>query len=191
MYDTNEKKNTMLNEFLAKVQRRNQISLLKRHPNVYFQEIRLGTSDHFILHENLNKVTIGNHANFRNYIHILVEKNSTLEIGNHFFMNNFCSINCLEHISIGDHTLFGENVKLYDHNHLYQTQPEFKLFHSDFTKAPIRIGSNCWLGSNVTVLKGVTIGDNCIIGAGCVIYKDIPSNTTVVNHQGLMLKEQS
>lgn len=178
----------MLNEILAKIQRRNQISLLKKHPNVSFKEITLGINDQFILHENLNKVTIGNNASFRNYVHILVKKNATLEIGQHFFMNNFCSINCLESISIGNLTLFGENVKLYDHNHAYQSGPNFKLFHSEFTKAPIMIGSNCWLASNVTVLKGVTIGDNCIIGAGCVIYKDIPANTTVINHQNLMLK---
>ncbi len=181
----------MLYDILAKIQRRNQISLLKKHPHVSFKEIRLGINDQFVLHKNVKNVTIGNAAVFRNYVHILVEKNAILEIGDHFFMNNFCSINCLHSISIGNNTLFGENVKLYDHNHAYQTEPEFKLFHSDFTKAPITIGSNCWLGSNVTVLKGVTIGDNCIIGAGCVVYKDIPSNTTVVNRQDLMLKEQS
>ena len=57
MYDTNEKKFIMLNEILAKIQRRNQISLLKKHPNVSFKEITLGINDQFILHENLNKVT--------------------------------------------------------------------------------------------------------------------------------------
>lgn len=186
------KKNfNMLYEILAKIQRRNQISNLKKHPNVSIREIRLGISNQFVLHKNINKITIGSEASFRNYIHILVEKNATLEIGDRFFMNNFCSINCLENISIGNNTLFGENVKLYDHNHVYETYPEYKLFHSEFTQAPIRIGNNCWLGSNVTILKGVTIGDNCIIGAGCTIYKDVPANTVVINRQDLILKEQS
>ncbi|WP_126653250.1 acyltransferase [Chryseobacterium aureum] len=179
----------MLDEILAKIQRRNQISRLKKHPHVSFKGIKLGTGDHIVLHENLKKVTIGSAVSFRNYVHILVEKNATLEIGNNFFMNNFCSINCLDSISIGNNTLFGENVKLYDHNHAYQSHPEFKLFSSEFTTAPIKIGSNCWLGSNVTVLKGVTIGDNCIIGAGCTIHKDIPANTTVINRQDLIFKE--
>ena len=179
----------MLDEILAKIQRRSQISRLKKHPQVSFKGIKLGISDHFVLHENLKKVTIGSSVSFRNYTNVLVEKNATLEIGNNFFMNNFCSINCLDSISIGDNTLFGENVKLYDHNHAYQSHPEFKLFSSEFTSAPIRIGSNCWLGSNVTVLKGVTIGDNCIIGAGCTIHKDIPANTTVINRQDLIFKE--
>lgn len=180
----------MLDEILAKIQRKSQISRLKKHPNVSFKGIKLGISNHFVLHDNLKNVTLGNSMSFRNYVHILVQENAVLEVGDHFFMNNFCSINCLDRISIGNNTLFGENVKLYDHNHAYQIQPEFKLFSSEFTTAPIKIGSNCWLGSNVTVLKGVTIGDNCIIGAGCTIYKDIPSNTTVINHQDLIFKEQ-
>ncbi|WP_309762561.1 acyltransferase [Chryseobacterium sp. SORGH_AS_1175] len=82
----------------------------------------------------------------------------------------------------------GKNVKLYDHNHAYETFPEFKVSYSEFNTSPIRIGNNCWLGSNVTVLKGVTIGDNCIIGAGCTVYRDIPANTTVLNSQELVLK---
>ena len=181
----------MLYEILAKLQRKSQISRLKKHPNVSFKGIKLGINDHFILHENVKKVVIGHSVSFRNYVHVLVQQNATLEIGNNFFMNNFCSINCLHSISIGDNTLFGENVKLYDHNHAYQTHPDFKLSHSEFTTAPIKIGNNCWLGSNVTVLKGVNIGDNCIIGAGCTIHKDIPPNTTVINHQELIFKEHS
>jgi len=180
----------MLHEILAKLQRKSQISLLRKHPHVSVKGIKLGTSNHFILHESLKKVTIGEGVSFRNYVHVLVQQNASLELGNNFFMNNFCSINCLDSISIGENTLFGENVKLYDHNHAYETHPEFKLHHSRFTTAPIKIGKNCWLGSNVTVLKGVTIGDNCIIGAGCTIYKDIPSDTTVINRQELIFKEQ-
>ncbi|REC48975.1 acyltransferase [Chryseobacterium pennipullorum] len=178
----------MLYEILAKLQRKSQISLLRKHPNVSFKGIKLGINDHFILHGNLKKVSIGEGVSFRNYVHVLVEQNASLEIGNNFFMNNFCSINCLDSISIGDNTLFGENVKLYDHNHAYETQPQYKLHSSKFTTAPISIGKNCWLGSNVTVLKGVSIGDNCIIGAGCTIHKDVPSGTTVVNHQELIFK---
>ena len=48
-----------------------------------------------------------------------------------------------------------------------------------YTKAPIHIGSHCWIGSNVTILKGVTIGDNVVIGANCLITTDIPSNSVV------------
>jgi acetyltransferase-like isoleucine patch superfamily enzyme len=176
----------MFYSFLEKISRRKQLSLLKKHPSVFFENIKLGVGNRFIFHKDVKKVSIGMAADIRNYSFIIALQNATLEIGNNFFMNNFCSINCLDHISIGENTLFGENVKLYDHNHAYETIPVFKVQPSEFTKAPIKIGSNCWLGSNVTVLKGVTIGDNCIIGAGCTIFKDIPANTKVINNQELI-----
>nr|WP_315030681.1 acyltransferase [uncultured Chryseobacterium sp.] len=176
----------MFYNFFEKINRRIQLFYLKKHSKVFFKNIRLGVGNRFTFDKNLKKVSIGPSADFRNYTCILVMKNATLEIGHHFFMNNFCSINCLEHIFIGNNTLFGENVRLYDHNHAYENSPVMKISTSEFTKAPIRIGQNCWLGSNVTVLKGVTIGDNCIIGAGCTIHKDVPPNTMVINKQDLI-----
>jgi acetyltransferase-like isoleucine patch superfamily enzyme len=42
------------------------------------------------------------------------------------------------------------------------------------------VGSNVWLGSKVTILKGVTIGDNAVIGAGAVVSRDILENAVAV-----------
>lgn len=176
----------MLHLILEKLQRRHQLSKLKRNPNTVVGNIKIGINNHFILSEDLKKMTIGTAVNFRNYIHILVDKKAELTIEDGVFMNNFCSVNCLDSIFIGENTLFGENVKLYDHNHAYTAVPEFKVSHSEFSTAPIRIGKNCWLGSNVTVLKGVSIGNNCIIGAGCTIFRDIPDHTKVFNQQQLI-----
>ena len=39
---------------------------------------------------------------------------------------------------------------------------------------PITVGNSVWIGTNVSVLPGVTIGSNTIIGAGSVVNKDIP-----------------
>lgn len=91
------------------------------------------------------------------------------------------------YISIGDGTIFGENVKVYDHNHCYKN-PDVPIKEQGFSSAPINIGNHCWIGSNVVILKGVTIGDNCVIGAGCIVYKDVPSGTIVVNKQDLLYK---
>ncbi|MBQ4407055.1 MAG: hypothetical protein II852_08610 [Bacteroidales bacterium] len=54
-----------------------------------------------------------------------------------------------------------------------------------FSCAPVKIGNNCWIGSNVTILKGVTIGDNCVIGAGCIVFKNIEPNSVIINKQDL------
>ena len=47
------------------------------------------------------------------------------------------------------------------------------------TPAPIVLGKRVWVGSNSTILQGVTIGDNAIIAAGAVVTKDVPANTVV------------
>ena len=40
--------------------------------------------------------------------------------------------------------------------------------------AKVTFGDNVWIGTNVSVLPGVTFGNNTIIGAGSVVNKDIP-----------------
>ncbi len=128
---------------------------------------------------------IGNQVNLKNYISFVVAKNAKIILEDNVFMNNYCSVNALEQIRIGENTLFGEGVKLYDHNHEYS---QSKVEHQKFSTEAINIGKNRWLGSNVTVLKGVTIGDNCVIGAGCLVHKDIPANSVLMNEQRFISK---
>lgn len=137
---------------------------------------------------DFGKITIGELFFVRDYCSISVLPGASLTIGNNVFFNNYSSINCLDNISIGDNSIFGEGVKLYDHNHKYGFNPEFSIDKTDFKTSPIVIGKNCWIGSNTVILKGVNIGDNCIIGAGCVIHKSIPPNTIIKNGQNLIFE---
>ena len=65
--------------------------------------------------------------------------------------------------------------------------PSFRVFtpfYTDFGKnitypAPIVLKKNVWVGSNATILSGVTIGENAIVGAGSVVTKDVPDNAIV------------
>ena len=54
---------------------------------------------------------------------------------------------------------------------------------------PIHIGRNCWLGSGVCVMPGVTIGDNTVIGAGSVVTKDIPANVVAYGTPCKVIRE--
>jgi acetyltransferase-like isoleucine patch superfamily enzyme len=46
--------------------------------------------------------------------------------------------------------------------------------------APIVINRNVWIGSNATILPGVTIGENAVVAAASVVTKDVPDNSIVV-----------
>ena len=117
-----------------------------------------------------------------------IEDNASIEIGSAFF-NRGCSLNAHKRIMIGDNCLFGENVKVYDHNHIYKRK-DVPISQQGFTVDDVIIGDNCWIGSDVIILKGVTIGDNVVIGAKCLIYKDIPSNSIVKSNSSLTITER-
>lgn len=117
---------------------------------------------------------------FREYCNVLVASDAQLTLGENVFFNRYCSVNCLGSITIGNDTIFGEGVKLYDHNHQFR-QPDRRIWQQGYKKGTITIGKNCWIGTNVTILTNVTVGDNVVIGAGCLIYKDVPSNSIVKN----------
>ncbi len=119
--------------------------------------------------------------------HVLIEKNGNIVIGNNCFFNNNCSLNSMKKIEIGDDCIFGENVCMYDHNHQYKDLSKI-IRKQDFNIEEIHVGNNCWIGSNVTILKGVKIGDNVIIGAGVVLTKSVPSNSIVIDRGDMEIR---
>lgn len=137
-----------------------------------------------------SRIKMDKNVSFLKGFNVVFEGNGELKIGKECFFNNFCSINCLGYIEIGDYCLFGENVKLYDHNHCFIDSRK-NIKDQGFSIGSIKIGNNCWIGSNVTILNNVTIGDNVIIGANCLIYKSIPSNKIVKSKGQLIFEEKS
>ena len=123
-------------------------------------------------------INIGKGTTFRRGFSVYMEGKANLRIGSECFFNNYCSVNVLDKIEIGDGCIFGEGVKIYDHNHRFVDNTT-SIKEQGFSVSPVKIGKHCWFGSNVVVLKGCSIGDNCVIGAGCVISESIPDNTVV------------
>ncbi|NOU82459.1 acyltransferase [Paenibacillus sp. LMG 31459] len=112
-------------------------------------------------------------------------RNGSLVIGRNVFFNSGCSITCHEDIKIGDNCLFGPNVLFYDHDHIYG---QGKLVNTEgYTKAPIELGQNIFIGANSIILKGTTIGDNCVIGAGTILKGNIPPNSLVYQKKEIII----
>lgn len=129
----------------------------------------------------------GSHFKVRGNFKLYIEPTGHISFGNECFVNNYFSATSLQSISIGNNCLFGEGVKIYDHNHNYKDKDKL-IGDQGFTSKEVVIGNNCWIGSNVTILAGVMIGDNCVIGANCLIYKDIPSNSIVKHGEKLIFR---
>ena len=131
---------------------------------------------------------IGNKIGISKGFNVKMNKDSNIKIGNGVFFNNYCSLNCLGTIKIGNNCIFGEGVKIYDHNHKYQ-KSNINIKEQGFSIGEVNIGDNCWIGSNVTILNNVSIGTNVVIGANCLIHKSIPNNSIVKNNNCLIVEE--
>lgn len=131
---------------------------------------------------------IGKETTFRKNFSLYLERGAKIEIGRDCFFNNGCSLNVLKKIKIGDGCIFGENVKIYDHNHRFADSDK-KIKEQGYSVSELNIGKHCWFGSNVVILKGANIGDNCVIGAGCIISGKIESNTLVKPKQDYIMEE--
>jgi acetyltransferase-like isoleucine patch superfamily enzyme len=45
------------------------------------------------------------------------------------------------------------------------------------------------IGSNATILCGITIGENALVGAGAVVTKDVPANSIVAGNPAKIIKK--
>lgn len=125
------------------------------------------------------QLSFGRGTTFRSGFHLMIEKPGCVQIGDHCFFNHGCSINCIHKIQIGENTIFGEGVRIYDHNHRF-SDPSKEIREQGYATSTVQIGSHCWIGSNVVLLRKAKIGDHCVIGAGCVINEEIPADSLVV-----------
>ncbi|WP_298584498.1 DapH/DapD/GlmU-related protein [uncultured Kocuria sp.] len=100
-------------------------------------------------------------------------KNITL--GKRVFINSGCRFQDQGGVVIGDDCLIGHNTVLATLNH--DLDPSRR---ADMHPAPIVIGRNVWIGSNATVLPGVTIGDDAVVAAASVVTRDVPERSVVV-----------
>jgi acetyltransferase-like isoleucine patch superfamily enzyme len=100
-------------------------------------------------------------------------KNITL--GERIFINSGCKFQDQGGVVIGDDCLIGHNTVFATLNH--DLTPSRR---ADMHPAPIVIGRNVWIGSNATILPGVTIGDDAVVAAASVVTKDVPAKSIVV-----------
>jgi len=120
---------------------------------------------------------------FRLFPPFYTDCGKNIKVGKNVFINACCKFQDQGGIEIGNGVLIGHNVTLATLNH--DQRPQFR---QNIYPKPIKIGDNVWVGSNATILAGVTIGDGAIIGANAVVTKNVPSNSVVAGIPAKIIK---
>lgn len=83
-------------------------------------------------------------------------------------------------IEIGNDVIISSKTNLITH------EGGVSIFHYENSNldlfGTIKIGNNCFIGMNCTILPNTVIGNNCLIGSGSVVRSIIPDNSVVIGN---------
>lgn len=150
-------------------------------------DVKLGKNVKLAKFINLYGCAVGDNTRIGPFVEIqknaLVGKNC--KISSHTFI--------CEGVAIGDNSFIGHGVVFINDKNPRATTPEGKL-EADADWAPrfvkTVLGKSVSIGSNATILGGITIGDNALIGAGSVVTKDVPANEVWAGNPARFLKKK-
>lgn len=129
----------------------------------------------------IKHIVYGKKSSSKEYIDYLKKRGAVIGEGVYFFSPETTNIDSVRYnyITIGSYTKITSGFTMLAHD--YSSSVLIGKYNDILLPggADTKIGSNCFIGMNVTVLMGVQIGDNVIIGNGAIVTADIPSNTVV------------
>lgn len=94
-------------------------------------------------------------------------------VGENTWIGPFTILDGSGGLKIGANCSISAGVQIYTHDSVQWAQTGA----SEYQKAPVSIGNNCYIGPNAVIAKGVTIGDRCIIGANAFVNKSVPDDS--------------
>ena len=101
-----------------------------------------------------------------------------LVIGDNSSIGPYGYVGCSGKIVIGKNVMLGPKCSLFAENHIFRDTKK-TIKSQGVRQKGITIEDDCWIGSNVTILDGVTIGKGSVIAAGTIVTKDIPAGSVV------------
>jgi acetyltransferase-like isoleucine patch superfamily enzyme len=147
-------------------------------------DVKMGRDVRVYAFVNLYGCEIGDESKIGTFVEIQkgVRIGKRVKVSSHSFI--------CEGVTIEDGVFIGHGVMFINDKYPRSTTNQGTLqAEDDWTCVPTLIKSRASIGSNATILCGVTIGDGAIVGAGSVVTKDVPPWTIVVGNPAQVLRE--
>ncbi len=150
--------------------------------------------------QSLNNVTVGENVRIFNFVNAYgcsIDDNSKVgafvEIQKGVSIGKNCKISShsflCEGVHVEDNVFIGHGVMFTNDLFPRATNPDgSQQTDADWTVIETHVKKGASIGSNATILCGITIGENALVGAGAVVTKDVPANTVVAGSPAKVIK---
>jgi acetyltransferase-like isoleucine patch superfamily enzyme len=122
----------------------------------------------------------------RTYIAALAYLTGDLTLGADCSVNPFAVIR--GQITMGDGVRIGAHTSILGFNHFMAT--DAPVFTQGIFSKGITIGDDVWVGSNATILDGVTVGSHVVIAAGAIVTKDVADWAIVAGNPAKQIRDR-
>lgn len=133
---------------------------------------------------NLYGCAIGNESRIGTFVEIQrgARVGRRVKISSHTFI--------CEGVTIEDEVFIGHGVMfINDRYPRAVSAPGTLQTEADWQVVPTTIKKGASIGSNATILCGVTVGEGAIVGAGSVVTKDVPPDTIVAGNPAKVVRK--
>ena len=147
-------------------------------------DVKLGRDVKIYAFVNLYGCTIGDESKIGTFVEIQkgVAIGKRCKISSHTFV--------CEGVTIEDEVFIGHGVMFINDRYPRASTPEGELqTEADWEPVPTIVKKGASVGSNATILCGVTIGEGAIVGAGSVVTKDVPPFTIVAGNPAQVFRK--
>lgn len=115
-----------------------------------------------------------------------------IEVGDYVSIGRDCHIGAINKVIIKEGVLLGSKVYITDHQHGKTTHDDMckpPRERALYSKGPVIIEKNVWIGDNVVIMPDVTVGEGAIIAANAVVTKNVPAYSVVAGVPASIIKE--
>lgn len=103
-------------------------------------------------------------------------------------LGHYNHITCINQVTIQKNVITADRVYITDNYHEYEDVTIPIKLQPIKSKGSVTIGSDSWIGENVSILSS-NIGKHCVIGANSVVTKDIPDYSVAVGSPARVVKK--
>jgi acetyltransferase-like isoleucine patch superfamily enzyme len=157
---------------------------MQESPNIRIApDVKLGRDVKIYAFVNLYGCEIGDESKIGTFVEI--QKGACIgqrvKVSSHTFI--------CEGVTIEDEVFIGHGVMFINDRFPRSTNADGSVqSEEDWSLVPTLIQRRASIGSNATILCGVTVGEGAIVGAGSVVTKDVPAYTIVAGNPARTLR---